>query len=177
MSLFHMRTDDPDGLAVLLAQRSVERGIKWLNSTLPRNWWRNLFQPLPGGRWRFRAKDCYANECVLALAFENHSQMAAGDGYVHLASVGQRLGLGYGWQMRHGFETRRFRRRNITITSDILDAAWENLLLTSPLIERESMRHWTEIDQRFAEVDFAEDAPVLGMLSRWLRRLRGPVFG
>jgi hypothetical protein len=130
-ALLSLRKNDPAKLSLLLAERHVQRGKKWLNKYAPHGWHRNLFEPCPGGRSLFRAMDCHADECVLALAFEFRSGLSNIFGRVSLASVADHFHMKGRFTSTHGFsEFYNFPHRNsqVRITTQMLDAAWEKSL-------------------------------------------------
>jgi hypothetical protein len=93
MFLFHMRKSDPQGLAHLLDQKAVLRGITWLNQNAPHGWFRNLFQPLPNGNSMFRARMRSNDESVLALSYEHCGQFTDSTGHVAEYKISKHFNL------------------------------------------------------------------------------------
>ena len=134
MHLLAMRKTEPDGLAALIAKRRVERGIRWLNSVRPYDWWKIFYHPKHG---RFRARDEYAEECPLALAFKPEEAMRGGIFWdVTYAQVANHLRLRRPWLMAHGFLAHGNPARKPWVTSKLLNVAWEREVRESPLILR-----------------------------------------
>lgn len=119
-----LRRLNPEGYAWLKVSRRVRKGIYWLIQNAPAGWHRNLFEPHAGGSW-FRARNSYANERVIALAFESRSDLADdSEGYVRYATVALHFGLGFREAERLGFDC----AVGENITSDLLDREWERQL-------------------------------------------------
>lgn len=148
--------------ALRLAQFRVKKGVAWLNQHAPHGWQWNMFYMAEGGRVFVRARDMYDNECVLALAFTYLSEYANQFGYVTYASVSKVLRLTSKFQNGHGFTSTR------GVSSEILDAAWAEALLTYARPPSNSFRHPTEVDRLFAS-----DSPQTqgGFFSLWWRRV------
>lgn len=170
MSLFPMRRSDPETLRVMLewrdAERRVRRGIRWLNQQAPRNWWRNLFDISPNGRWRFRAQDTRNNESVLALAFETQEDHACPYyGYVTFASVTTRRKLSLNFHVSHGFASLGNRLQD----SELLDVVWlqEVLCVANSPEHRIPIRYRNAIDRRF-DKEFA----IQLTHPRWLKPIK-----
>lgn len=115
MSLFYLRTRNPQLLARLIAFNRVNRGIKWLDEHAPSGWWLRFFVLYGNGTYGCRAHDNYDNECALAIAFQNDATFANEFGYVTFASVLRKLRkLGHdhfsemrlsGFERSHGFHS------------------------------------------------------------------------
>lgn len=134
MHLLAMRKTDPERLATMIARRRVERGIRWLNSVRPYDWWKLFYHPQNS---RFRARDEYAEECPLALAFKPETALRGGIFWdVTYGQVANHLGLGRQWLMTHGFSVHENAARKPWVTSTILNTAWKGAVSESPLIIR-----------------------------------------
>jgi hypothetical protein len=137
MSLFSLRKIDPDTLATLFAKRRVERGIRWINSVRPYDWWKALYNHYPDGSLSFRARNMYAEECVLAFAFESESwAIRATNGRSNTWEVVHHFSLSRRWRLAHGFDIEGNQRKSLLVTSGLLDTAWEREVRESPLIIR-----------------------------------------
>ncbi|MDB5237449.1 MAG: hypothetical protein JWL88_551 [Parcubacteria group bacterium] len=156
-------------LAAFLAIRYVRKGSYWLNRHAPRGWYRNCMN---GGYSRINVD--YGNEGILAIAFEYEAKFADTSGYINEGKVLQHFGI-FSFSKRcyrMGFETPMgtyipFKKKypEIKITSEMLNAAWANLLKDPPAEWRIPYRHRTALDQKFAALDFsfAEPKPKLSI--------------
>lgn len=130
MSIFALRTTSPDFLRKMIALRRAHRGLKQLDRIAPIGWRRNLFEPGPDNLSWFRAKDSYANECVLALAFESCPEYANSDGEVTFASVARHYPELADKLIVYGFQTAPGHRDGVT--GEMLNIAWELTLRYPP---------------------------------------------
>jgi len=131
-----MRTTNPEGLAALIAKRRVERGIRWLNTVRPYDWWKSFYTE----NGRFWARDEYNNECPLALGFRSEKTMCGGIFWdVTYARVANHLRLERPWLMAHGFLAHENSARKPWVTSRLLNTAWEQGVRESPLIIRRAL--------------------------------------
>lgn len=136
MHLFSLRKAYPKRLAILIAKRRVERGIRWLNVVRPHDWWKRFYTD----NGRFWARDEYNNECPLALAFRSEKSLHR-YGEVTYAVVSNHLGLSCRWLQAHGFATPYGKPvRGPQVTSGMLNRAWEQELRQSPLIIRTPLK-------------------------------------
>jgi hypothetical protein len=143
----------------MLAEKYVSRGARWLNRHAPRGWYRNC---LNGGHSRIRTS--YGHEGILAISFEYCEEFADNSGYINEGKVLRYFDLPVFSDVvyRLGFETplsdfRPFPRRpTITITNQMLDAAWAKLLKEPPAEWRIPYRHPTAFDLRSARMDFID---------------------
>jgi hypothetical protein len=111
MSLFHLRTSNPQFLGQALAYKRVARGIRQLDERAPKDWWLRFFVLYPGGGWRCRVRNSFDNESALAIAFESDSRYANQFGYVTFGSVAHYLNIDpfdsisrpNGFMVSHGF--------------------------------------------------------------------------
>jgi hypothetical protein len=84
----------------------------------------------PGGTWHFRAKDCFAEECVLALAFEAREDLRdTPSRCVTSGSVSRAFDLRLRSAYAYGF----FSHERRGVTSALLDAMWEEAIRTLPI--------------------------------------------
>lgn len=134
----------PQTMREMIAKRRAERGLAWImdkarNGYTQRNWARNLFQ-----NGRFRAKDSYAEECVLALAFEWMPELAQTKGptygFVTFASVAEFFGLSGAACRRMGFQCDPGSGR-LEVRSVELDAAWKKVLSQHEIYPPTPFRH------------------------------------
>lgn len=116
-TLMKLITNDP----YELSKRRVLRGVTWLNQNAPGGWRRNMFDVV-GEKALFRPKDCYDNECVLALAFEHIPELANESMCVTYASVSQAFRISYQKCKALGFSS------DSRTGADLLDRAWEEVL-------------------------------------------------
>ncbi len=131
MSLFSLRSIDPERLARMIATRRVERGICWLNWHAPLNWWRNMFDIHPEG-WSFRVGQ-FSNHSVIALAFETRADLASKAnhfwGYVTEETVLEYFKEGREFLRFHGFFLSQKDILGIGITDFVLAITWHKQII------------------------------------------------
>lgn len=133
--LLALRTSDRARLAEALAKNCVKRGKRFLDRRAPLGWWRNCLNID-----RSRVRLGRGEESPLALAFEFCANMTDEFGYVQDYIVMKKLGFYYNSRPtdRLGFSTgpgfdgyapypRRY--ADVVLTTELLNAAWAELLL------------------------------------------------
>ncbi len=125
-TLLEMRKSQPEILALLLAKKSVQRGIQWLDQHANPGWYRNFFEPR-GERSVFRANIRYSENDPLAIAFECCPQfMEETDGYVRGYKVARFHQLNSRRMSLLGFAHHSNRR--FQVPSENMNYIWEHAL-------------------------------------------------
>lgn len=157
MSLFNLRTSDPESLAYMIAWRRVQRGRHWLNQHAPINWHRGLFDVRGKNSVSFRCWNIDENDCVLALAFESCKQFADSNGYVRRALIQKHFNLSSRRMWALGFDTQL---REPPEADRALDRVWEDVLYREH--DSTTYRHMLPYEEEYERVmgyDFTEKKP------------------
>jgi hypothetical protein len=171
-----LRKSDPPQLAALLARKCVTRGSRWFHrNALVRRWW--LLCVLRG---KSTIRMQYSEESVLSQVFGDDPQFADKFGYTQEYLIakhffGETWGrtlerLGFNDGFGGGFKPFLKRYPELIITADMLNTQWSKVV-ENPPDSWVHYRHPTELDRRFAKLDFNPPPPKRPWyLLRWFQR-------
>jgi hypothetical protein len=124
-----------------------------------------MFAILPGGKAWFRAHDSYANQCVLALAFERMPEkipsLVGYDGYVHYANVVEHFELSGRQAVALGFSSTLCGHDQDMVIA--IDLAWEEALTTYSR-PRHSPQQWERALTSLEEIALSLSSKIFSLI-------------